>query len=65
MLNAGSEEWWQAAHVDANLTDGPPALIPSKQKYVRSIECIVDSEHSAILCVFVSCVLSCDSRGPG
>jgi guanylate kinase/C-terminal processing protease CtpA/Prc len=37
VLNAGSDEWWQAAHVDANLNDGPIALIPSKLKLEKRL----------------------------
>lgn len=32
VLNAGSEEWWQAAIMTARLEDGPTGLIPSRRK---------------------------------
>ena len=37
MLNAGDDEWWQAAHVDANMMDGKPGLIPSRKRLEKRV----------------------------
>jgi len=39
VINAGDDDWWQAALVGSHAEDGPKGLIPSKKRYSFSSIC--------------------------
>ena len=55
VLIAGSEEWWQAAIVNARLEDGPPGLIPSRRRWDGFVFCLLVSWRTVLSCVCVVC----------